>query len=179
MPPTPIFASKKVAIHLKLCYNSDIIEAISPKTATRKPRTMNTEDLILQKLESMDTELKNVRSEIRDVRSEIRDVRSEMNDRMDKMDTKLKDVDAEIREIRDDALEMKINQAKHAGDLHTLDAKVDGKFQTLNTKIDGLIENARERRVDTNERWKIGGIIVSCGVAVVSIILSILTRMGQ
>ena len=104
---------------------------------------MNKEDLILQKLDSMDTELKNVHSEIKDIRSEL-------------------------KEIREDATEMKVNQAKHAG-----------KLETLDTKLDAFIDNARERKADISERWKVGGIIISCGVAVVSLILSILTRMGQ
>ena len=133
---------------------------------------MNKEDLILQKLETMETNMKDVRSEMKDVRSEMKDVRSEMNDRMDKIASKLEVVNA-------DFAEMKVNQAKQAGDLHTLEAKIDGKLETLETKLDGLIENTRERKSDINERWKIGGIIVSCAVAVVSLILSILTRMGQ
>ena len=133
---------------------------------------MNKEDLILQKLETMEIDLRNARSEVKDVRSEVKDVRSELNDRMDKIESKLEVVNA-------DFAEMKINQAKQAGDLHTLEAKIDGKLETLETKLDGLIENTRERRSDINERWKIGGIIISCGVAVVSLILSILTRMGQ
>ena len=119
---------------------------------------MNKEDLILQKLESMDTELKNVRSE--------------MSDRMDKMESELKVVSSDL-------MEMKVNQTKHAGDLHTLEVKMDGKLEMLETKLDGLIENMRDRKFDANERWKVGGIIVSCGVAVLSLILSVLTRMGQ
>ena len=126
---------------------------------------MNKEDLILQKLDSMDADLKTVRSEVKDVRSEV-------NDRMDKIESKLEVVNS-------DFAEMKVSQAKQAGDLHTLEAKMDGKLQTLESKLDGLIENMRDRRIDTNERWKVGGIIVSCGVAVLSLILSILTRMGQ
>ena len=126
---------------------------------------MNKEDLILQKLETMETDLKNVRSEVKDVRSEV-------NDRMDKIESKLEVVNA-------DFAEMKVNQAKQAGDLHTLEAKIDGKLETLETKLDGLIENTRDRKLETNERWKIGGIIISCAVAVVSLVLSILTRMGQ
>jgi len=47
---------------------------------------MNKEDLILQKLESMDAELKNVRSERRDVCSDVKDVRSEMKDRFNGID---------------------------------------------------------------------------------------------
>ena len=118
---------------------------------------MNKEDLILQKLDSMDIELKNVRSEMKDIRSEMKDIRSEV-----------KDIHSELKEIREDATEMKVNQAKHAG-----------KLETLDTKLDAFIDNARERKTDMSERWKIGGIIISCGVAVVSLILSILTRMGQ
>ena len=133
---------------------------------------MNKEDLILQKLETMETDLKNVRSEVKDVRSEMIVVRYEMNGRMDKIESKLEVVNADFAEMR-------VNQAKQAGDLHTLEVKIDGKLETLETKLDSLIENTRERKQDTNERWKIGGIIVSCGVAVVSLILSILTRMGQ
>ncbi len=129
---------------------------------------MNKEDLILQKLESMETEIKDTRSEIKDVRSEIKDVRSE-----------IKDIHFELKDIREDASEMKVNQAKHEGSLHTMETKMNGEFQRLETKLDGLIESMRERKLDTNERWKIGGIIISCGVAVVSLILSILTRMGQ
>ena len=133
---------------------------------------MNKEDLILHKLESMETNIKDVRSEMKDARSEMKDVRSEMNNRIDKIESKLEVVNSDVAE-------MKVNQAKHTGDLHTLEVKIDGKLETLETKLDGLIENTRERNLDTNERWKIGGIIVSCGVAVVSLILSILTRMGQ
>ena len=133
---------------------------------------MNKEDLILQRLESMETNIKDVRSEIKDVRSEVIVVRSEMNDRMDKVESKLEVVNADFAEMR-------VNQVKQAGDLHTLEVKIDGKLETLETKLDSLIENTRERKQDTSERWKIGGIIVSCGVAVVSLILSILTRMGQ
>ena len=133
---------------------------------------MNKEDLILQKLESMETEIKSVRSE-------VKDVRSEMNDRIDKIDSKLEGVNADFQDIREASSEMKINQVKLAGDLHTLDVRVTGKLETLETKLDGFINQAREQKGDTNERWKIGGIIVSCGIAIVSLVLSVLTRMGQ
>ena len=42
-----------------------------------------------------------------------------------------------------------------------------------------LLKTRGDRKFDANERWKVGGIIVSCGVAVVSLVLSLLTRMGQ
>ena len=111
---------------------------------------MNKEDLILQKLDSMDTELKTMRSEIKDVRSEIKEIHSE------------------LKEIREDATDMKVNQALHAG-----------KLETVETKLDAFIDHQRERKSDTNEHWKIGGIIVSCGIAIVSLVFSIFTMLGQ
>ena len=133
---------------------------------------MNKEDLILQKLESMDADLKVVRSEVKDVRVEVKDVRVEVTDRIDKIKSKLEVVNA-------DFAEMKVNQIKFAGDLHTFDVKVTGKLETLETKLDGFITQVQDQKGDTNEHWKVGGIIVSFGVATVSLILSILTRMGQ
>ena len=140
---------------------------------------MNKEDLILQKLESMDAEVKDVRAEVKDVRAEVKDVRVEVKDVRSEMGDRMDKIESQLKVVNDDCVEMRVNQAKHAGDLHTLEAKMDGKLETLETKIDSLIENMRDRKFDTNERWKIGGILVSCGVALVSLILSILTRMGQ
>ena len=119
---------------------------------------MNKEDLILQKLESMDAELKNVRSEMKDG---FNSVDSEMKDGFNR-------VDSELKEIREDSTEMKVNQTRHGG-----------KLETLEMKLDAFIDNMRDRKADTNERWKISGIIISCGVALVSLILSILTRLGR
>ena len=166
---------------------------------------MNKEDLILQKLESMDAELKNVRSEMKDgfnsVDSDVKGVRSEMKDGFNSVDSEMKDgfnsvdsdvkgvhsemkdgfnsvdsemkdgfnsVDSELKEIREDSTEMKVNQTRHGG-----------KLETLEMKLDAFIDNMRDRKADTNERWKISGIIISCGVALVSLILSILTRLGR
>ncbi len=144
---------------------------------------MNKEDLILQKLESMDAELKNVRSEMQDgfnsVESELKGIRSEMKDGFNSVDSELKgvrsemkdrfnSVDSELKEIREDSTEMKVNQTRHGR-----------KLETLEMKLDAFIDNMRDRKAGTNERWKIGGIIISCGVALVSLILSILTRLGR
>ena len=91
---------------------------------------MNKEDLILQKLESMDAELKNVRSEMQDgfnsVYSELKGVRSEMQDGFNSVETELKgirsemkdgfnSVDSELKEIREGSTEMKVNQTRHGG----------------------------------------------------------------
>ncbi len=57
--------------------------------------------------------------------------------------------------------------------LETLDFKVESKFEALDTKLDTLIVSMHERNVDKNERWKMGGIIASCCIAVASFIFSI------
>ena len=62
--------------------------------------------------------------------------------------------------------------------LEDLDSDLKGQLGRLETKFDAFIANMREQKTDTNERWKVGGIIVSCGIAVASLVLSILTRFG-
>ena len=42
----------------------------------------------------------------------------------------------------------------------------------LATKLDDYIAGVRERKGDTNERWKVGGIIASGCLAILSIIFS-------
>ena len=55
-------SEKKVVMHSEVCYNSCIHVSINNFPLMRKEnQTMNKEDLILQKLESMDIELKMVR----------------------------------------------------------------------------------------------------------------------
>ena len=116
--PTSAFVEKNRLYEKKLsCVRNYVILLIVFRTLLlfrKGGPLMNKEDLILQKLDSMDIELKSVRSEIKDVRSEIKDVRSE-----------IKDVHSELKELREDATEVKVNQAKHAGKLETLETKLD------------------------------------------------------
>ena len=90
-------------------------------------------------------------TEIKEVRSEIKEVRAEAA--------------SEFKKVRDDGSEMKVNQVK-----------LEGKLDTLEAKVDGHITDMRERKTDTNERWKIAGIITSGCLALVSLFLSILRR---
>lgn len=76
---------------------------------------------------------------------------------------KLEEVTVELKEAREDRAQIKVSQAHHEGNLKVLAAK-----------FDDYIADARERKADTNERWKIGGIIASGCLAIMSIILSLL-----
>ena len=75
---------------------------------------------------------------------------------------KLEEMAGELKEIREDQVQIKVNQAHQEGNLKVLAAK-----------FDDYIADARERKADTNERWKIGGIIASGCLAIISIILSL------
>ena len=75
---------------------------------------------------------------------------------------KLEEMAGELKESREDWAQIKVNQAHQEGNLKVLAAK-----------FDDYIAGARERKADTNERWKIGGIIAGC-LAILSIILSLL-----
>ena len=69
---------------------------------------------------------------------------------------------SEFKKVRDDSSEMKVNQVK-----------LEGKLDTLEAKFDGHVADMRERKTDTNERWKIAGIITSGCLAIVSLFLSL------
>ena len=69
---------------------------------------------------------------------------------------------SEFKKVRADNSEMKVNQAK-----------LEGKLDTLEAKVDSHIADMRERKTDTNERWKIAGIITSGCLAIVSLIISL------
>ena len=75
---------------------------------------------------------------------------------------KLEEMAGELKESREDWAQIKVNQAYQEGNLKVLAAK-----------FDDYIADARERKADTNERWKIGGIIASGSLAIISIILSL------
>ena len=109
---------------------------------------MTNEELILKKLDELAAEVKEVRTESA----------------------------SEFKKVRDDSSEMKVNQVKLEGDLGALESKMGGKLDTLAAKFEAYLADVRERKTDTNERWKIAGIIASGCLALVSLFLSILNR---
>ena len=86
--------------------------------------------------------------------------------KLDELAAEIKEVRAEaaseFKKVRDDSSEMKVNHVK-----------LEGKLDTLEAKFDGHVADMRERKTDTNERWKIAGIIASGCLAIVSLFLSL------
>ena len=105
---------------------------------------MTNEELILKKLDELTAEVKEVRSESA----------------------------TEFKKVREDAADTKVHQARLEGELRALESKMGGKLDTLATKLEAHIADTRERKGDTNERWKIAGIIASGCLAIVSLFVS-------
>ncbi|RKU25856.1 hypothetical protein C6495_18105 [Candidatus Poribacteria bacterium] len=83
--------------------------------------------------------------------------------KLDELAAEVKEVRTEIKDVRADNSEMKVNQVK-----------LEGKLDTLEAKFDGHVADMRERKTDTNKRWKIAGIIIASGcLAIVSLFLSL------
>ena len=53
-----------------------------------------------------------------------------------------------------------------------VESKIDGGLDRVESKIDGVVTNISERKVDTNERWEIGGIFISIFLAVSAFVKS-------
>ena len=90
-------------------------------------------------------------AEVKEVRSEIKDVRSEAA--------------TEFKKVREDAADTKVHQVR-----------LEGELRALATKLEAHIADTRERKGDTNERWKIAGIIASGCLAIVSLFLSLFNK---
>ena len=85
--------------------------------------------------------------------------------KLEEVTKKLEEVTIEMKEAREDRAQIKVSQAHHEGNL-----------KVLATKLDDYIAGVRERKGDTNERWKIGGIIASGCLAILSIILAFFNK---
>ena len=107
------------------------------------------------------------------------EIEARQKERHEALETRITSIEAEVKDIRKDGAEQKVRQTKLEGDLQLLDSDLKGQLGRLETKFDAFIANMRDQKADTNERWKVGGIIVSCGIAVVSLVISILTRFGK
>ena len=107
------------------------------------------------------------------------EIKARQKERHEALETRITNIDTEVKDIRKNNAELKVHQTKLEGNFQLLDSDLKGQLGRLETKFDAFIANTREQKADTNERWKVGGIIVSCGIAVVSLVLSILTRFGR
>ena len=94
------------------------------------------------------------------------------------LNARLTHLEAEVAEIRKEQVVHSVNYAKLEGQIVTSETKLGGNLASLEMKLDNVFYNMRDQKADSGERWKVGGIIASCGIAIASLILSILTRFG-
>ena len=150
-------------------------EARENRDAHFVPRgvNMNLNETILQKLEEMEEHQKardveiEVRQKERHEVLETRIIESEVRqkERHEVLETRMTSIETEIKDIRKDSAEQKVRQTKLEGDLQLLDSDLKGQLGRLETKFDAFIANMREQKADTNERWKVGSIILFLAVS--------------
>ena len=138
---------------------------------------MDMNQQILQKLLEMEEAQKQ-----RDAEQRARDAAQKERDAAQKerdaaLNARLTHLESEVAEIRKEQVAQSVNQAKLEGQIVTSETKLGGNLASLEMKFNSFLSNTRERKADTSERWKVGGIVASCGIAIASLILSILTRL--
>ena len=114
---------------------------------------MDRDELILQKLSELAEDVKDLRKNVGGLQKDITDVKLQQADDRRRSET----ADMKVRcEFSNDV------------ESENLTAVTD----RVESKIDGVVANISERKADTNERWKIGGIIVSTTIAILALIKS-------
>ena len=146
---------------------------------------MDMNQQILQKLLEMEEAQKerDAEQQKRDAAQKERDADQLQRDAAQKerdaaLNARLTHLEAEVAEIRKEQGAQSVNQAKLEGQIVTSETKLVGNLASLEMKVNTFISNMRDQKADSGERWKVGGIIASCGIAIASLILSILTRFG-
>ena len=112
---------------------------------------MDRDELILQKLSELAEDVKDLRKNVGGLQKDITDVKLQQAD--DRRRSETADV-------------------KLAASLERIESELKTELRRVEAKIDGVVTNIGERKTDTNERWKIGGIIVSSVLAILALIKS-------
>ena len=140
---------------------------------------------ILQKLLEMEEAQKerDAEQKERDAEQKERDAEQLQRDAAQKehdaaLNARLTHLESEVAEIRKEQVVHSVNHAKLERQIVTWETKLSGHLASLEMKLDNVFSNMRDQKADSGERWKVGGIIASCGIAIASLILSILTRFG-
>lgn len=146
---------------------------------------MDMNQQILQKILEMEEAQKQRDAEQRerDAEQKARDAEQKARDAAQKqrdadLDARLTSLESEVAEIRKEQVAQGINQARLEGKLQTAETRLGGKLENLEMKVDNFLTNMRERKADSGERWKVGGIIASCSIAIAALIVTILSRLG-
>ena len=123
---------------------------------------MDRDELILQKLSELSEDVRDLRKNVGGLQKDITDVKLQQADDRRRSETADVKLAASLERI----------ESKFTTDLQRVESEVKTDLQRVESKIDGVITNIGERKADTNERWKIGGIIVSTTIAILALIKS-------
>ena len=123
---------------------------------------MDRDELILQKLSELAEDVKDLRKNVGGLQKDITDVKIQQADDRRRSETADVKLAASLERI----------ESKLTTDLQRVEAEVKTDLRRVEAKIDGVITNIGEHKADTNERWKIGGIIVSTAIAILALIKS-------
>ena len=123
---------------------------------------MDRDELILQKLSELSEDVKDLRKNVGGLQKDITDVKLQQADDRRRSETADVKLAASLERI----------ESKLTTDLQRVEAEVKTDLRRVEAKIDGVVTNIGERKADTNERWKIGGIIVSTTIAILALIKS-------
>ena len=123
---------------------------------------MDRDERILQKLSELSEDVKDLRKNVGGLQKDIIDVKLQQADDRRRSETADIKLAGDLQRIES---ELKV-------DLQRVEAKIDGGLERVEAKIDGIVTNISERKTDTNERWKIGGIIASTSIAILAFIKS-------
>ena len=134
---------------------------------------MDRDELILQKLSELAEDVKDLRKNVGGLQKDITDVK------LQQVDDRRRSETADIKLAADlQRLESKIDgglehmESKLTADLQGMESKLTADSKRVESKIDSVVSNIKEHKTDTNERWKIGGIIVSTAIAILALIKS-------
>ena len=123
---------------------------------------MDRDELILQKLSELAEDVKDLRKNVGGLQKDITDVKLQQADDRRRSETADVKLAASLERI----------ESTLTTDLQRVESKIDVGLDRVESKIDSVVTNISERKVDTNERWKIGGIIVSTTIAILALIKS-------
>ena len=134
---------------------------------------MDRDELILQKLSELSEDVKDLRKNVGGLQKDITDVKLQQADDRRRSETADVKLAASLERIESKLrTDLQRVESEVKTDLQRVEAKIDGGLERVEAKIDGVVTNISERKTDTNERWKIGGIIASSVIAILAFIKS-------
>ena len=134
---------------------------------------MDREELILEKLSELSENVKDLRKNVDSLQKDITDVKIQQADDRRRSETADVQLAASLERIESKlTTDLQRVEAEVKTDLQRVESEVKTDLRRVEAKIDGVVTNIGERKADTNERWKIGGIVVSTAIAILALIKS-------